>query len=78
MSIKDMVKNRNVDFMYYKDKEFWYQTEDGFDFPVPLDDVGTSILKTKDKAIYFMRWIRKHLEILKSWEDEKDATTEKE
>lgn len=33
-----------------------------FQFPVPLNDIGTATLKSEDKAIYFMRWIRRHLE----------------
>lgn len=31
-------------------------------FPVPLDDVGGATLNCEEKAITFMRWIRKALE----------------
>jgi len=36
----------------------------GLKFPVPLNDIGTAMLKVEDKAIYFMRWIRRHLEAI--------------
>ncbi len=62
MNIKDIVKNKTVKFMYYREKELWYSTEDGFEFPVPINDVGTAFMKAEDKAILFMRWIRKHVE----------------
>lgn len=33
-----------------------------YQFPVPLEDVGTATLLNEDKAILYMRWIRKSLE----------------
>lgn len=65
MSIKDMVKNKKVTFLFYKTGELWYTTECGFEFPVPIDDVGTAAMNAEDKAILFMRWIRKQLEVVK-------------
>lgn len=62
MSIKNMVKDKQVNFEYYRDNELWYTTECGFKFPVPIDDTGTGVFKSQDKAILFMRYIRKHLE----------------
>jgi len=59
-NIKDIVKNKSVNFLYYKDKELWYVTDCGFEFPVPIDDTGTATMNHVDKAILFMRWIRKH------------------
>ena len=64
-SIKEMVKDRKmVRFSFYRDNELWYVTEDGFEFPVPLDDIGNATFMHKDKAILFMRYIRKHIEYL--------------
>lgn len=66
-SIKEMVKdNKKVIFLYFKNKEFWYETECGFKFPVPLDDVGNAEMMASDKAILFMRYIRPHLELIES------------
>jgi hypothetical protein len=63
-TLKEMVENKKVKFEYYRDKELWYSTEDGFKFPVPIEDIGTGVLKAEDKAILFMRWIRKQQEVL--------------
>jgi hypothetical protein len=64
-TLKEMIENKNVTFQYYRDGELWYATEDGFKFPVPVTDVGTGVFKAEDKAILFMRWIRKQLETVK-------------
>jgi hypothetical protein len=45
-------------------KELWYVTECGFKFPVPIEDVGTGVFAAEDKAVLFMRWIRKQREML--------------
>jgi hypothetical protein len=64
-SIKEMVKDRKkVRFSFYRDKELWYVTEDGFEFPVPIGEVGNATFMAEDKAILFMRYIRKHIELL--------------
>lgn len=62
MNLKDLVKDRNVNFEYYRDGELWYATGCGFKFPVPISDTGTGVFKAVDKAILYMRYIRKHLE----------------
>jgi len=64
MSIKDMVKDKKVTFLFYKEGELWYTTECGFEFPVPINDTGTGCFNIDDKAILFMRWIRKHLDLI--------------
>lgn len=66
MNIKDMVKDKSVAFQYYKDGQLFYSTECGFVFPVPIDDVGTATLNAKDKALLFMRYIRKHLKTVEN------------
>ena len=64
-SIKEMVKDhKKVRFSFYRDQELWYVTEDGFEFPVPLHDVGNATFMAEDRAILFMRYIRKHIELL--------------
>jgi hypothetical protein len=65
LSIKDMVKNnKKVFFKFYRQKELWYSTEDGFEFPVPIEDAGDGIFLNEDKAMLFMRYMRKHLEMI--------------
>ena len=63
MNIKDMIKNKFVTFEYYFDGDLWYKTECGFLFPVPILDIGISKFIKQDKAILFMRWIKKHIEL---------------
>jgi hypothetical protein len=67
----DLVRdNKKVRFSYYRDKEFWYEHEDGLVFPVALSEVDNpasrATLLAEDKAIYFMRWIKKYIEVCKN------------
>jgi hypothetical protein len=65
ISIKHMVDmGKKVHFSWYRDGELWYKTDDGFEFPVPISDVGNALLKDEDKAISFMRYIRKHIDFI--------------
>jgi hypothetical protein len=67
MNIKEMVKDgKTVAFIYYKDSELWYQTECGFEFPVPITDTGNATFLARDKAMLFMRYIRKHISMLEA------------
>ncbi len=62
MTITEIIKNKKARFVQYREGHFIYATEDGFQFPVPLEEVGSATLLAEDKALYFMRWIRRHLE----------------
>ena len=65
MNLKEMIKDqKKVHFSFYRDMELWYITEDGFEFPVPIKEVGNATFMAEDKAILFMRYIRKHMEML--------------
>ena len=64
-SLKDMVSGgKVVKFEYYRKGELWYSTECGFMFPVPIDDTGDGTFAKQDKAMLFMRYIRKHMEAI--------------
>ena len=42
-TIKEMVSdNKKVKFTYYREGELFYQTECGFEFPVPVADTGNA------------------------------------
>ena len=69
--IKDLVKDKKVRFSFYRQKELWYTTDDGFEFPVPIEDCGNATFFAEDKAILFMRYIRKQLTAI---EEGKTAT----
>ncbi len=65
--LKDLVQpGKVVRFAYYRDEVFWYQHCDGLIFPVALSEVNDPAYKAtllvEDKAIYFMRWMRKYIE----------------
>ena len=70
MNIKDLVKDgKKASFTHYFDGNLWYQTEDGFSFPVPVEDIGTATFNCVEKALLMMRYIRKHIETLKGNEN---------
>jgi hypothetical protein len=65
LSIKDMVRDgKKTTFMFYRQKELWYKTEDGFEYPVPIEDAGDGVFLSEDKAMFHMRYIRKHMEMI--------------
>lgn len=59
-----------VRFEYYRDGNLWYRTvdlkvhSDGLLFPVPISDIGNATFKATDKAMLFMRYIRKQVALL--------------
>lgn len=64
-TLKEMVAGgAQVYFAHYQKGELWYHTECGFEFPVPIDDTGDGIFLAQDKAMLFMRYIRKHIDYL--------------
>ncbi len=76
MNIKDLVKNKYVIFEYYRDGQLWYSVEgEIFTFPVPISDIGSATFNRTDKAIMFMRYIRKYVEAMNDQEftDKKNA-----
>jgi hypothetical protein len=67
MDIKDIVKGNEVRFVRYRQGHAYYAVRvpsEGVDytFPVPLSDIGDATLHATDKAIVFMRYIRKAIE----------------
>lgn len=64
-NVKDLVTSgKKVTFVRYQSGSLWYRCDDGFEFPVPIDDTGDAAFLPEDKAIIYMRWIRKHLSYL--------------
>jgi hypothetical protein len=61
-TIKDMVKDgKKVEFKFYRKGELFYETACGFLFSVPISDTGDGQFNRTDKAMMFMRYIRKEL-----------------
>lgn len=64
MNIIRFVKNNNVTFARLRHDVAYYNVKDTesnetFQFPVPLSDIGTATLEATEKAMLFMRYIRK-------------------
>lgn len=75
MTLKEMLYDENgtkktVTFSNYFNGDLWYETEDMFRFPVPISETGTATFKATDYAVFFMKWIRKHRELMDSSIDE--------
>jgi hypothetical protein len=60
MDIKDCIRS-NVEFLYYRKGDLYYRCENGFVFTVPVEDTGDASFNATDRAMLFMRWIRKEL-----------------
>lgn len=63
MSVKEHVVNgRKVYFQFYRSGTLYYKTELGLIFDVPCADCGDACFLAEDKAMLYMRWIRKQIE----------------
>ena len=66
MNIKDIVKDNVVDFVKFRQGIAYYRVgvpgHGDYMFPVPVDDLGEATILATDKAIMFMRYIRKAME----------------
>lgn len=77
-TLKEMIVNhQKVRFQFYRDGQLWYATECGFEFPVPLCEAGTATFLAEDRAILFMRYLRRQLEQLdEAWQQHAEGATE--
>lgn len=65
MNIKDIVKDNKVYFLFYRQQHMYYGVDVGDQklmFPVPLEDVQEATLNAEEKAITYMRYIRRAIE----------------
>jgi hypothetical protein len=64
-TLKEMiVNNQKVRFSFYRDGQLWYETECKFLFPVPMGEAGTATFLAEDRAILFMRYIRRQMDVV--------------
>ena len=61
MQIKDIVKDQMAHFVFYRDKALFYETDKGFQFPVPIDDAGSATLKNQEKILSWMYQITRNV-----------------
>ena len=77
-SIIELARSVEVEFVRFEDNILWYRAILGnlqgsriFDFPIPVEETAGGVFLAKDsKPLYFMRWMRKHLEHLKKAQEE--------
>jgi len=63
-ALKDVVaKGKVVRFVCLMADSLWYESEDGFAFPVPLSETPGATFLAEDKALLYMRHIRKFLPV---------------
>lgn len=60
IDLKDCIRG-NVTFSYYRGGQLWYECDNGFVFPVPVEDIGDATFLNIDRAALFMRYIRKYI-----------------
>ena len=64
-TLKEMVASgKRVRLAFYRAGELHYSTECGFLFAVPICEIGNATLLAEDKAILFLRYIRRQLELI--------------
>jgi hypothetical protein len=62
-TLKELVSgDQRVHFQLYRKGYLHYKTTAGFEFVVPADDCGDGVFLNEDRAMLFMRYIRKQLE----------------
>jgi len=65
MSCKEVkghvVNDQKVYFSFYREGILYYKTENGLLFEVPISDTGNGCFNAEDRAMLFIRWIRKQL-----------------
>jgi len=66
MNIKEIVKDNDAHFEEYRAGNLWYTTDDGFRFPIPIEDTKGAVFFKTHRAITLMRWIRKHLVLIEN------------
>lgn len=73
-TFRSRVKGR-VRFSFYRDGALHYACDDGWEFPVAVEDTtnaqgASPTFMAEDKAVVFMRWIRRQMEIEAAWRAE--------
>ena len=62
-NLKELVQpGKMVTFVKYRKGNLYYKTDCGFEFPVPVSDLGDAYCNATEKASMYMRYMRKHLE----------------
>ncbi len=72
LNVKECVAG-NVTFVKYLGGNLYYKTSNGVEFAVPIEDIGNATFLAEDKGMFFMRWIRKHIELVNKKESKDES-----
>jgi hypothetical protein len=64
--LSELVVGRTAEFQYYRGEKFYYETDDGFLFTIPLSDLAEDILPAKEQALYFLKWIKRCADMIEA------------
>lgn len=64
IDIKAHVTAGKCVFQKIRAGNLWYRTAMGFEFPVPVADIGEATFDAEIKGMTLMRYVRKHAEAL--------------
>ena len=65
LNIKEIVKGNQVYFSHYRESHLYYKVDvkgKVYMFTVPIEDIGDATFEARDKAMLFMRYIKKALD----------------
>ena len=66
VTVGGLVKGKRAKFSHYRQGSLMYVTDDGFEFPDPIEDIGESTFFSDHQAMELMRWIRKQVDVIKA------------
>lgn len=84
VKLSTLLKDKQVRFSYYRDNSLWYELPvdesvglpgNKLVFPVPISDAGSATFLAEDKAILFMRYVRKYLDSIQEASDGQSEET---
>ena len=64
MTSPSKIPAQSVRFLQYYGGDLWYETENGFRFPVPVAEVENMTCLAEDRAENFAPWIDRHLKVM--------------
>jgi len=61
MKITELIKGKTAIFVEFHSGNLFYEIDGKFRFPVPVEELKGSYVKSEEKAATFFKWIRKTL-----------------
>lgn len=62
-TLKDLIRDgKTAKFKQYRLGNLYYETQEGFVFAIPLQELGESTLLAEERCASLMKWIKRALE----------------